>query len=262
VFPNIKNCVEYMSKLKFIIIFISIIFINAKFEDLDKNPKGIYAGQILVNGTISLGFVNGSLIDAENNFVENGTYLFKEINVIKEVDLSHINLSASINSEYIIIDYLGIKGTLSKDVVIQKTSFGTDYANSKGNLLEDYSFVMGPCGHITNRKPYDLALYPFIGLSLIDYYPAPVADKLFTGVKPDKISLNSLTYGAAVEGSVFVSNGLFLSLSAKYRYTAVDGIKKLERVQGEKTIKYNNGKSEGSINIFSIDLSCGYAFKN
>ncbi|MGL4368317.1 MAG: hypothetical protein ACRCUT_01375, partial [Spirochaetota bacterium] len=171
--------------MKFFFIFLYTIFFAAgpafadtDFEELDKPPEGAYKGQILAGAFVSMGYPRGSMIDAEQDLIDGSTYTFTENETTKEIWISHLCYSFGAFAEYMPLDYLGVTARAGYSSIVQRSAFGKDYANVKGTLYRDFSFLAGPVLHATNRKPWDISLTPLAGITYGRYYAAPVARKL------------------------------------------------------------------------------------
>lgn len=250
--------------MKFLICAICILFscnlpALSRLDDLDKNPVGAYGGQALFGASISLGIPSGSLMAAEDSFVQDTTYTFTEQEITKTVVISHLNYSASLFGEYMFVDRFGARLTLNRNYVIQRTHFGKNYKNESYPLFQDVAFLLGPTIHSTIREPWDVVFIPQLGLSMASYDPAPCADVLFTDFSQDKVfEQNIFVFGIEVHGMYYFENGVFVSAGIAYTHITLEH-EPFGREAPEPVVEYNDGKSEATLGLTRFIVSFGYA---
>lgn len=235
---------------------------SANFEELDKPPEGIYKGQILVGGYASMGIVKGSAIDAENKFVQGSSYTFTESETSKAFWINHLSYSFGVYAEYVIIDYLGVTAKSGYSSVVQRTDFGKDYANKSGVLYRDFSFLLGPTLHATNRKPWDISLTPLAGFSKGTYHATPVAAKYIDSYDPKNSAGKSsaLVYGADLKLSLFFSGGFVMSLGGEWVRNTIKLSGAIKETNPQTGKQYMNGSTSGKLDNYRIVFTGGYAF--
>jgi hypothetical protein len=245
-------------------LFIENAAFAANFEELDKPPEGVYKGQILAGGYMSIGMAMGSIIDAEDKFVKGSTYTFSDSETTKALWINHISYSVGIFGEYLPIDYVGVYAKLGYSSVIQLTNFGKDYSNTRGSLYDGYTFLVGPNLHLTNRKPWDLSLAPLVGFAYGTYNATPVADKLLTGYDPanSKSTASGLIYGVELKLSLFFSGGFFLSLGGEWIRIPIKLSAPVDATNSQTGARFLNGGTSGEIDNVRFLLCAGYAFTN
>jgi hypothetical protein len=261
----IKNAIlRILFRYRYLLLASVLPFLSfaTVFEDLDKPPDGAYKGQIFVGAYLGMGVPFGSAITAEEKFVKNTTYTFTDQDTTKEVLIGHLSFSGGLYSEYMPIDHVGAKLRLGRTMIVQRTLFGANFKNEKGTLYKDYNFSIGPNFHLTNRKPWDVTLYPFIGYGIGTYQAAPVAKKLFKYNEKTKNDVSSLIYGTELDLAVYFSGGLFINLGLQWLHNTVTISKNYYRSTPSPSATYMSGSKTGSIDSFQIIFASGYAFKN
>ncbi len=248
----------------FIIIFFSIFCIAAtNFDELDKPPEGAYSGQIFVGGSLFMGMPFGSIIKGEKDFIEDSTYTFSETETTKLIEITHLCMGLNIFAEYMPFDHIGTKLAFQNLYIVQRSRFGTDYSNKKGNLYKDYAFLLGPVFHLTYRKAWDVTLQPIIGLAYQTFEATPVAKKLIDNYNPSAENARfSALYGAELQGVVYFSGGLFISLGMQWLYLPIKFSESADETNPQTNNQYLDGKNKGTINSVSLIFSAGYAFYN
>lgn len=238
---------------------------SSQFEELDKPPEGAHQGQVLLGGFVSLGLPYGDLIDGEEDFVKNNTYTFDESEITKELKLTHLSYDFGLSFEYMPIDYIGLKTKFKRVIIVQRTRFGSEFQNWSETLYSNYSFLLGPSFHLTNRKQWDVTLTPVIGYAIAEYEATPIAAELVAGYKGNrKRDVNGITYGAELNLTIYFSGGLYLTLGAdwnKYPIRFSPGYS-LSQTVGSEEVTYLDGKNSGSIQTINLTIAAGYAFYN
>jgi hypothetical protein len=238
---------------------------SSQFEELDKPPEGAHQGQMFLGGFVSIGIPYGDLISGEEDFVKNNTYTFEESETTKELKVTHLSYDFGLSFEYMPIDYVGIKSKLKRVIIVQRTRFGADFQNWSENLYSNYSFLVGPSFHLTNRKQWDVTLTPVIGYAIAEYEATPIAAELVSGYNGDrKRDVNGITYGAELNLTIYFSGGLYISLGTdwnKYPMKFSPGYS-LSQTIGTEEVTYLDGKNSGSIQTMNLSISAGYAFSN
>lgn len=254
----------------FLIIFILILHQisypqSSQFEELDKPPEGAHQGQMFLGGFVSIGIPYGDLISGEEDFVKDNTYTFDESEITKELKVTHLSYDFGFSFEYMPIDYVGIKSKLKRVIIVQRTRFGADFQNWSENLYSNYSFLVGPSFHLTNRKQWDVTLTPVAGYAIAEYEATPIAAELVSGYKGDrKRDVSGITYGAELNLTIYFSGGLYISLGTdwnKYPIKFSPGYS-LSQTIGSEEVTYLDGKNSGSIQTMNLAISAGYAFSN
>ena len=237
---------------------------STNFEELDKPPEGAYKGQLLVGGFFSLGIPTGSMIDAENSFIENSTYAFTKNETTKVIWISHLSYMFGGFCEYMPIDYVGLHAKAYYSAIVQRTTFGSDYENKRKTLYHDLSLLVGPVLHATNRRPWDISLTPLVGLSYGEYHAAPIARDLIPSYSPSssKGKASFLAYGADLTASVYFSGGLYLALTAEWVRNSISFSSPVSEPNPQTGAVYMNGGKSGTIDSWRLVLSSGYAFSN
>jgi hypothetical protein len=239
---------------------------ESQFEELDKPPEGAHEGQMLLGGFVSIGLPSGDLIDGEEKFVKDNTYTFPESDITKEFMVTHLSYDFGLSFEYMPIDYIGIKTRLKRSIIVQRTRFGSDFKNWSETLYSNYSFLIGPAFHLTNRKQWDVTFTPVAGYAAAKYRATPIAAELLSSTEYNNSGnrnrdVNGMTYGAELNLTIYFSGGLYISIGAdwnKYPLTFSPGFD-LSQSSGKT---YLDGKSSGSIQTMNLAISAGYAFSN
>lgn len=238
----------------------------SQFEELDKPPEGAHEGQMFLGGYVSIGIPSGDIITEEKSFVTNNTFTFDESEITKELLVTHLSYDFGISFEYMPIDYIGIKTKLKRVIIVQRTVFGSNYQNWSETLYNNYSFLLGPAFHLTNRKQWDITFTPVIGFAYAKYEATPIAAKLlsssvYTNSENRKRDVNGIVYGAELNLTIYFSGGLYISIGGdlnKYPITVSPEFN-LSQSSGNS---YLDGKSSGNIQTMNLALSAGYAFSN
>ena len=245
-----------------ICFFFSISATASQFEELDKPPEGAHEGQMLLGGYISIGIPTGDLITGEEDFVKGNVYNFEESEITKELLVTHLSYDFGISFEYIPIDYVGIKTKLKRVIIVQRTIFGADFQNWSETLYNNYSLLLGPSFHLTNRKQWDVTFTPVIGYAYAKYEATPIAAELVSGYSGDrKRDVNGMTYGAELNLTIYFSGGLYISIGADWNNYSAAFSPPLSLVNPVSAGNTMN-KSSGSIQTINLALSAGYAFSN
>ena len=232
------------------------------FEDLDKPPEGAYAGQIFAGASLGMGLVSGSIIKAEKDFVSGTTYTFVDAEVTKKVELQHYSFAFSMFGEYMPLDHFGVKGKLTRAMVAQKSTFGSDFSNEQGFLLKSWNLTFAPVYHVTVRREWDVTIAPFLGYSMGKFKAIPVAKGLFDSIdSKTSQNNNSFIYGVEIAGVLYFSGGFFLSLGAEWTRYNIKIDNDINRTS-PSVLTYNNGSTSGNIDTYIIQVSAGYAFLN
>jgi hypothetical protein len=209
----------------------------------------------------SIGFPFGTLIKEENNFVKGDAYTFTESETVKEFLITHLAYDFGFFFEYMPIDYVGIKSSMKRAYIVQRTLFGSNFNNWADSLYNCYSFLIGPSAHFTNRKKWDVSLTPMIGYSIAKYKPTPIAQQIIERYSGEnKRSVNGLVYGVELNYAMYFSGGLYISLGFdwnKYPISLSPGVK-LENPTTFKAFE----KTSGDIQSINFVFSVGYAFDN
>ncbi len=258
-------------KKKFIIIFIFYFYlisssIASQFEELDKPPEGAHKGQMLLGGFVSLGIPYGDIISGETDFVDKNTYTFDDSEVTKDFVITHLSYDFGASFEYMPMDHIGIKTKLKRVIIVQRTLFGSDFQNWNEILYKNYSFLLGPSFHLTDRKQWDITLTPVIGYAWAKYRATPVASKLltasiYTDSDDSNRDVNGFTYGAELNLTFYLSGGLYLSIGADWNRYPLSFSPPLTLSQSSGTT-FLDGKTSGNIDTINFALSAGYAFSN
>lgn len=234
---------------------------SSQFEELDKPPEGAHKDQLFIGAFVSIGLPSGDLISGEKKFIEDSRYSFVESGITKELLLTHLSYDFGFSFEYMPIDHVGVKTRLKRVIIVQRTRFGSDFQNWSETLYNNYSFLIGPALHLTNRKQWDVTLTPVIGYALAKYKATPIAAELITNYSGDRNrDVNGITYGSELNLTIYFSGGLYISLGADWNYIPIKFSPPLTLTQSGKT--YMDGKNSGSIQTRNIILSAGYAFSN
>lgn len=242
-------------------IAFSSISYASEFDELDKPPEGIHKDQIILTGAVSIGVPYGDLISAEEKFTKTSTYTF-ENELTKLIYLSHLSFGLTISGEYLPIDYIGIRSKIRRSVIVQNTNFGADYQSWKKTLYSDYSVYFGPSLHVTNRKPWDIALSPMVGYAFATYKPTPIASVLIDGYTPPPTQqFSSITYGVDVMLSIFFSGGLVLQIGGEWIRNNVIFSSTPDAVNPQ-TNQIFYTKKNATIDSILFCISAGYAFYN
>lgn len=233
----------------------------SEFDELDKPPEGIHKDQILLTASVSIGVPYGELISAEENFTKISTYTF-ENEITKLIYLSHLSFGLTISGEYLPIDYIGIRAKIRRSVIVQNTNFGSDYQSWKKTLYSDYSVYFGPSFHLTNRKPWDIALSTMIGYALATYNPTPIARILIDGyTSPPTQQFSSITYGVDVMLSIFFIGGLVVQIGGEWIHNNIIFSSTPNSINPQTNQIFYTKKS-APIDSILFCISAGYAFYN
>jgi len=243
-------------------IFISKIVQASIIEELDLPPEGAHGGQMLLGFVFTIGYPLGDAIDAENSFVENSTYTFSDSGTTKKFYIDHIGISFGLMFEYMVIDYVGIYSRFRRNMIIQRTSFGSDYENTSEELFSDYSIMVGPSFHLTTRKWWDVSITPIIGYSFGSFTATPVATTLLSGYTGgETMTANGLIIALELRFTAYFSGGFFLSAGFEWamNMATLDGSYTLTNPQ--------TGAAYGLSSSFSLHttgfiMAAGYAFSN
>jgi hypothetical protein len=248
-------------------LFCPLSAMAARFEELDKPPEGAHEGQMFLSAFVSMGYPMGPVFSEEQGFMKNTIYYFSDSDIYKRVWITHTAFSMGLSFEYMPIDHVGIKTRLRRFIVVQRTLFGSEFRNWSENLYSEYSFLVGPAFHLTNRKQWDITFTPLAGYALAKFNPTPVAKKLKSGdgytSQAESGSANNFTAGAELNVSVYFSGGLFVSLGLDWNMTFLkpgSGCNASYTDENGVTHTYNAGSS--TFNTYSLIFSAGYAFYN
>lgn len=254
---------KFNLKYILILIFLPLFIAATNFEELDKPPEGAYKGQMFFGSSLSMGFPIGSIIDAEKDFVDGSTYTFTDSETIKKIEVAHLAFGFGIFGEYMPIDYVGAKSQLHYSYIVQRSRFGADYKNEKGALYKDYSLLLGPVFHATYRKPWDITLHPFFGIAYSTFEATPVAKQLIDDYDPSTSNTyTSFVFGAELNGTIYFSGGLFISLGFKWIRNTIKLSKAVSDVNPQTNNEYLDGGTSGTIDSIHLMLQAGYAFYN
>lgn len=255
--------------MKNVLLIIPIIYLflvsslfASQFEELDKPPEGAHEGQMFFGGFISMGFPYGDLITEEENFLISNTYKFGVSEITKELLVTHLSYDFGLSYEYMPIDYIGIKTRLKRVIVVQRTLFGSDFQNWSETLYSNFSFLVGPSFHLTNRQQWDITLTPEIGYSLAKYKATPIAAKLVGVSGNRKRDVNSFTYGAELNLTIYFSGGLFISIGSDWNNYPVKFSPGLALVNNYPGSSTTMNKTSGTVQTLNLAISVGYAFSN
>ncbi len=250
---------------KYIITFLFIILAcslqASEFEELDKAPEGPHQGQMLLGVFVSMGWPMGSLLDAEDSFLVNNFYSFEDIEVTKELIVNHLAYDFGISYEYMPIDYVGARCKLRNATIVQRTAFGSNYQNWSGDLFSQYSFLLGPSFHLSNRKQWDINLILLLGYGFGEYEAAPIFNDLVEKID-GKRDQSGMVYAAELNLTVYFSGGLYLSLGGEYTYYSISFSPAYSITQTVQTANTYSAESGGSLQSVNISISAGYAFSN
>jgi hypothetical protein len=253
-------------------LFLSILMILAlcaqlsaksRFDELEKEPEGAHKGQMILTAIVSVGGAVGPGIAREKDFAESSVYEVVT-DTYKKLWLSHFHFSAGVAFEYMPINHLGIKIKLKGDFVQQRTRFGSDFENWSLSLYRAMTVAVGPVGHLTNRKRWDVTLNPVIGYSFGGYQAAPVARELINSDlvgSVDEQLLHMLTFGAELNFSIFFSGGFVLSLGFDWNMYIINQKNPFNLTNNQNGQTYPT-ETKTSFHNLSFILSVGYAFKN
>lgn len=242
------------------VVLIPICAYTIDFDELDLPPAGVHRGQMLLGFFSTAGFAGGSIIDAENDFIKNSTFTF-ENETTKLIELSHLPLSIGIFFEYIPIDYIGVQCKLRRSWVIQRTTFGTEYANRRETLFANYAMLFSLSFHATNRKQWDVSISPIIGYSLYSMHAAPVAEALIENTASEKREGKSVAYGIEACATAYFSGGLFITAGYEWLKYSIKFSESFNITNDQTGALYANFQ-EGDIFTHSIIIIVGYAFSN
>ena len=249
---------------KIIVLFLIVFGFNhaeaVKFDELDKVPQGAHAGQMFLNGWVSMGLPFGSVLTAEHNFLKNNIYEVSP-DIFKMLWVEHLNFGAGASFEYMPINHLGIKTKLGYMGIFQKTQFGSDNRNWSKSLYRELAFMVGPSAHLTNRKSWDLTFTPYGGYAIAIYKPTPIAAILlenYTSGKSKNVSNFALGAELALVG--YFSGGFFMSLGLDWNLRFLNFGDGFNLTQNNTT--FFHGRKSSNINTFNVIISAGYAFLN
>lgn len=236
-------------------------------EELDNPPEGAHAGQMLLNIFITIGYPIGNAVDSEKNFLTGSTYTFTDNGTIKKMYIDHISFSYGLMFEYMPIDYLGAYVRLRRSEVVQRTVFGTEYNNTNRILYSDFSLIIGPSLHFTNRRWWDISLTPLVGYSFGKFKATPVAQSLFRNMNLPYTSgsekdANGLVIGTELRFSAYFAGGFFMSVGFDWTLNmpSISGSYNLTNPQ-QPSVRYSLGGSL-ELHTMSFILMTGYAFSN
>ncbi len=269
-----------MNKLLQIILllFLSAIpLLGADFEELDKPPEGAHKGQMFLGAFLTMGAPLGSIFDEEEAFVKEMQYQFEESGIFKKLWVSHLGFNFGAFFEYMPIDHLGIKGKVKYNVTFQRTLFGPDFENWTATTYQDVSFLVGPVGHLTNRKQWDFTITPVIGYAIAWFTPSAIAAKLFKDNPDDpddypddwndhdytnggKRRADNFILGTEVNFTAYFSGGFFLSIG-------FDWTMNFMKFDSPFTLTLNSNnyfenQTTAYFHTLSFVISAGYAFSN
>lgn len=245
---------------------ISSSLFSSQFEELDKPPEGAHKGQMLLGGSVSIGYTYGDIIKGEKDFVAENTYTFDESEVTKDFLITHLAYDFGISFEYMPIDHIGIKTKLKRVIIVQRTLFGSDFQNWNETLYKNYSFLFGPSFHLTDRKQWDITLTPVLGYAWAKYNATPIAAELlssstYTDRDDRERDVNGLTYGAELSFAFFLSGGLYFTIGCDWNRYPLSFSPPITLSQSSGTT-FLNGKTSGNIDTVNLSISAGYAFSN
>ena len=238
----------------------------SKFEELDKPPEGAHKGQMFLGAYVSMGYPFGDIFNSEQDFVDNTIYEFTESGIYKELWISHLAFTFGLSFEYMPMDYIGVKSKLRRMVVVQRTMFGSEFRNWSEAIYEEYSLLLGPSFHLTNRKQWDVTFTPVVGYALATFHPTPVVAELkdddYSGLESKTV--NNITTGAELNFTAYFSGGLFISLGFDWIMTFMNfGSAYDVNYTDENSVvhTYSTGSSS-NFHSLSFIISAGYAFSN
>ncbi len=245
-------------------LFVSVASMGfgAAFEELELPPEGSHGGQMLLGAFVAVGVPTGDLIDEENAFLDNTTYTFSN-ETTKAVEVSHLSFGMGLSFEYMPIDYLGLRARLRRTIIVQRSNFGEDYKNWKGNLYSDYAFYGGISVHATTRKMWDITFTPMIGYAVYQYTATPVAHQIVPGYSgSNRRNGSGISYGAELNCTMYFSGGLYISFGFEWLRNPVEISEPYDLQNPQNSRKYLDGKTGGTIDSYCFILSAGYAFSN
>ena len=250
------------------LLFPAALLGATEFDELDKPPEGAHRGQMLLGGFGAIGVPYGPIIDKEEAFVKDNTYLFQEIDTTKRVMIANRYYSFGISGEYMPVNHLGVKAKVKRTYIIQRTVFGPEYKNWSGYLYQDISFYLGPSFHLTERKNWDLTLTPVIGYAFADFEATPVLPRLSPEYRQNvssnmrSRSFSSVAYGTELNLTFYFSGGLYISFGCDWNLNKLDFGKKFDITQtvNGNTVRYQGASSD--LQSLSFIFSIGYAFSN
>lgn len=253
--------------ITFLILSISVLAVaKSRFDELDKPPEGAHQGQMFLGAILSVGGSLGPVMDNEEAFINGSIYDVISGEVYKKIWLSHLNFSTGISFEYMPIDHLGVKAKIRGDFVLQRTMFGAEYENWSVSLYRSFSIVVGPVGHLTNRKRWDVTFTPVLGYSFGGFTPAPVANTIIssdvTGSGKEQ-QVHAFTFGAEVNLSIYFSGGFYLSLGFDWNMFifSLDSPVNLSNSNSGSAVGYSSDTDLNFHNL-SFIIGVGYAFSN
>lgn len=261
----------------FLLFLFALPLAGAKFEELDKPPEGAHKGQIFIGATMTMGVPLGDIFEEEKNFVKEMQYRFDESGIYKKLWVSHLAFNFGLTGEYMPIDHLGVKGKVKYNMVIQRTLFGPDFENWTSSSYREISFLVGPVGHLTNRKQWDLTLTPMAGYAVAWFTPTPIAATLFKDNPDDPDDYpddwndhdysnggnrraDNFIFGAETTFTAYFSGGFFLSLGFDWTMNFMKFSSPFGLELGGNTY-FENG-SRAWFHTLSFAVSAGYAFSN
>ncbi len=231
------------------------------FDELDLPPTGAHEGQMLLGFYVTAGFAGGSVIDAENDFLDGSTYTFPN-ETTKLIEAAHLPLSFGLSFEYMPFDYFGVRTKLRRTYIIQRSTFGPDYENQRESLYTDYSLLFGITFHATTRRQWDFTLTPMAGYAFYRYNATPIGEKLITGYSGNmNRSGSGIIYGMELNCTIYFSGGLFLSFGYEWMRNPVS-FSRFNLVNPQTNVSYNEGETSGIIDTHSLAITAGYAFSN
>ncbi|MCX7677948.1 MAG: hypothetical protein N2316_01895 [Spirochaetes bacterium] len=256
---DFHNCWLKLALLLFL-IYIPFFVYAIDFDELDLPPAGAHSGQMLLGFFVTAGFASGSLIDAEKDFIRNSTFTF-ENETTKLIEVSHLPLSVGLFCEYMPIDYVGLRCRFRRNWIIQRSTFGTEYANVREIFFSDYSIILAPAFHVTNRKQWDVSVAPIVGYAFYQYQAAAVAGELLENTASQKRKGKGVVYGCEIGGTIFFSGGLFVSLGYEWIRNSVEYAETFY-ISNPQTSAIYPDTSGGDIQTHSVLIVVGYAFSN
>ncbi len=279
--------------MKELLLTISALLIAAyahsvSWEELDKSPEGAHRGQMLVGAFATFGIPKGKIINNEKGFVKNSTYTFQDSLITKKITLLHYAISYGLFIEYMPVDYLGLKLKARNLSILQSTNFGSEYRNWSRIIYNDYSAYFGPSLHFPMRRNWDISLTPLIGYAFGRYVATPIAARLIFsdysninqyGIAADasfmyfhgnrKQVVNSLSAGADLNLSLYISGGLFLSFGCEWIMNMLKFNKKFYLTNPIpssglhlKSYRFFARSNSSSLHSISFVFSAGYAVSN
>lgn len=242
------------------LLTISLSSYASIIEELDNPPEGAHQGQMIIGAFFSIGYPIGSAMDAEKSYLANSTYTFADSNTTKKLLVEHMAFSFGIAFEYILIDHIGINARFRRSMVVQKTYFGPDYNNTTRILFSDYSILLGPTYHVTNRRWWDISCTPLVGYSFGTYKAAPIAANLI-GSNTITGRANGFIMGTVINFTAFFTGGFCLTAGIEWTMNMITLDKTFSMTNPQTNVQYPVN-SKLTIHSFCFLLSVGYAFSN